>query len=115
MGKRFDLLVFDWDGTLVDSAQHIVGSIQAAARDLGLAMPPDERARETMAQNLRRAAGINRRAFHEQTGIELEVLTGPALARHVELAFLADDGSSVRLTRQGKFVADAVTEALWCG
>ena len=39
MGKRFDLLVFDWDGTVVDSAGHIVDSIQAAARDIGLAVP----------------------------------------------------------------------------
>jgi len=26
MGKRFDLLVFDWDGTVVDSAGHIAES-----------------------------------------------------------------------------------------
>ena len=52
MGKRFDLLVFDWDGTLVDSAQHIVGSIQAAAHDLGLATPPDERARHIIGLGL---------------------------------------------------------------
>lgn len=45
MAKSFDLLVFDWDGTLTDSATHIVESIQAAARDLGLAFPTEERAR----------------------------------------------------------------------
>jgi phosphoglycolate phosphatase len=45
MAKSFDLLVFDWDGTLVDSATHIVESIQAAARDLGLDFPTEERAR----------------------------------------------------------------------
>ena len=44
MGKRFDLLVFDWDGTVVDSAGHIVDSIQAACRDLDLPVPsPDAR------------------------------------------------------------------------
>jgi phosphoglycolate phosphatase len=52
MGKRFDLLVFDWDGTLVDSAQHIVASIQAAAHDLGLATPPEERARHIIGLGL---------------------------------------------------------------
>jgi len=52
MGRRFDLLVFDWDGTLVDSAQHIVASIQAAAHDLGLATPPDERARHIIGLGL---------------------------------------------------------------
>jgi phosphoglycolate phosphatase len=52
MGKRFDLLVFDWDGTLVDSAQHIVSSIQAAAHDLGLSTPPEERARHIIGLGL---------------------------------------------------------------
>ncbi len=37
--KRFDLIVFDWDGTLMDSTGTIVQCIQAAARDLGLPVP----------------------------------------------------------------------------
>lgn len=37
--KQFDLIVFDWDGTLMDSTAAIVVSIQAAARDLGLPVP----------------------------------------------------------------------------
>lgn len=41
--KQFDLIVFDWDGTLMDSTATIVRCIQAAAKDLGLA-PPDDRA-----------------------------------------------------------------------
>jgi phosphoglycolate phosphatase len=28
--RRFDLLVFDWDGTLIDSAPTIVACIQSA-------------------------------------------------------------------------------------
>jgi len=43
--RRFDHLVFDWDGTLVDSAAHIVDSIQSACRDLGLAVPSVKAAR----------------------------------------------------------------------
>ncbi len=39
MPKRFELLVFDWDGTLMDSTAAIAGCIQAAARDLGLPVP----------------------------------------------------------------------------
>lgn len=42
MARNYRLVVFDWDGTLLDSAAAIVGSMQAAARDLGLT-PPDER------------------------------------------------------------------------
>lgn len=41
--KQFDLIVFDWDGTLMDSTATIVRCIQAAARDLGLPVP-DNRA-----------------------------------------------------------------------
>jgi phosphoglycolate phosphatase len=39
--RRFDLIVFDWDGTLFDSTALIVRSIQAAARDIGTAVPSD--------------------------------------------------------------------------
>lgn len=41
--KQFDLIVFDWDGTLMDSTATIVRCIQAAARDLSLPVP-DNRA-----------------------------------------------------------------------
>lgn len=40
MAARFELLVFDWDGTLLDSAGAIVGAITAACLDLGLPAPP---------------------------------------------------------------------------
>lgn len=37
--KQFDLVVFDWDGTLFDSTAVIVRSIQSACADLGLPVP----------------------------------------------------------------------------
>ncbi len=40
--RRFDLIVFDWDGTLFDSTMLIVRCIQAACRDLGVAVPSDQ-------------------------------------------------------------------------
>ncbi|HEY3433532.1 MAG TPA: HAD-IA family hydrolase [Rhodocyclaceae bacterium] len=52
MAKRFDLIVFDWDGTLMDSAATIASSVQAAARDLGLEPPSDERARHIIGLGL---------------------------------------------------------------
>jgi len=42
--KKFDLIVFDWDGTLMDSTATIVSSIQAAAKDLGLPVPDNKAA-----------------------------------------------------------------------
>ncbi|HXZ50836.1 MAG TPA: HAD-IA family hydrolase [Burkholderiales bacterium] len=41
---RYALIVFDWDGTLIDSPAAIVECIQAASRDLGLQAPDPERA-----------------------------------------------------------------------
>lgn len=49
---RFELVVFDWDGTLMDSAAMIVDSVQSAARDLGLTPPADERARHIIGLGL---------------------------------------------------------------
>lgn len=42
--RRFDLIAFDWDGTLFDSTRIIVRSIQEAVRDVGGAVPSDEAA-----------------------------------------------------------------------
>lgn len=39
--RRFDLIAFDWDGTLFDSTQIIVRCIQAAVRDVGGTVPSD--------------------------------------------------------------------------
>jgi phosphoglycolate phosphatase len=49
---RYDLLVFDWDGTLMDSAATIVASIQAACRDLGLPVPEQARASHVIGLGL---------------------------------------------------------------
>lgn len=55
MPKRFELLVFDWDGTLMDSAAAIVASIQASCSDLGLPVPVRERAAHVIGLGLRDA------------------------------------------------------------
>jgi len=34
--KRYDLIIFDWDGTLMDSAHEMVGAMQQAIQDTGL-------------------------------------------------------------------------------
>jgi phosphoglycolate phosphatase len=52
MPKRFDLLVFDWDGTLMDSAEAIVEAIQAACHDLELPIPTDDNARFIIGMSL---------------------------------------------------------------
>ncbi|MBD5805299.1 Pyrophosphatase PpaX [Azoarcus sp. Aa7] len=52
MAKRFDLIVFDWDGTLMDSAAAIVSAIVAASRDLNLPEPSEARARHVIGLGL---------------------------------------------------------------
>ena len=49
---RYELVVFDWDGTLVDSAAHIAHSLQAAALDIGLVPPADHDARHIIGLGL---------------------------------------------------------------
>ncbi|HUJ86347.1 MAG TPA: HAD-IIIA family hydrolase [Burkholderiales bacterium] len=49
---RYALLVFDWDGTLIDSASTIVECIQAASQDMGLRVPDRERARHVIGLGL---------------------------------------------------------------
>ena len=49
---RYHVVVFDWDGTLIDSASAIVECIQHAARDMGLPVPPRERASHVIGLGL---------------------------------------------------------------
>lgn len=42
--RRFDLIAFDWDGTLFDSTMLIVRCIQAACRDIQVPVPSDQQA-----------------------------------------------------------------------
>jgi phosphoglycolate phosphatase len=50
--RRFDLIAFDWDGTLMDSTAVITTSIQNACADLGLPVPPRERASHVIGLGL---------------------------------------------------------------
>lgn len=52
MSHCYQLIVFDWDGTLMDSTGLIASSIQAAARDIGVEPPSDERARHIIGLGL---------------------------------------------------------------
>lgn len=42
MNRRFDLIIFDWDGTLVDSIDWIVSSLSKAAISCDLNVPAEE-------------------------------------------------------------------------
>ena len=55
MPKQFDLLIFDWDGTLMDSAGVIVDSIQRACEDIGHPVPSDRDSRQIIGLGLQQA------------------------------------------------------------
>ena len=72
-------------------------------------LDPEGHARETTILMLRRTAqGIDRDDFHARTGFDLDQLCGDAIAKHARSGLLDDDGRSVRLTREGVFLADGV-------
>jgi phosphoglycolate phosphatase len=52
MPKQYDLLIFDWDGTLMDSAGVIVDSIQRACEDIGLPAPSERASRQIIGLGL---------------------------------------------------------------
>jgi len=50
--REFDLIVFDWDGTLFDSTALIARCIQAACADVGVPVPSDADASYVIGMNL---------------------------------------------------------------
>lgn len=53
--RTFDLIAFDWDGTLFDSTALITQSIQAAVRDVGGTVPTDLAASHVIGMGLMQA------------------------------------------------------------
>ncbi|HZZ93825.1 MAG TPA: HAD-IA family hydrolase [Usitatibacter sp.] len=50
--KRYGLVVFDWDGTLMDSTHVIAASLRAACADVGITVPTEEDARYVIGLGL---------------------------------------------------------------
>jgi phosphoglycolate phosphatase len=84
MSKRYDLIVFDWDGTVMDSTAIIVRSIQMACRDVGLPIPGDDAARYVIGLGLDQAL---RHAVPTMTEAQR-----PGLVASYRQHFLAQDG-----------------------
>jgi phosphoglycolate phosphatase len=55
---RYPLVVFDWDGTVIDSPAAIVECMQAASRELGLSVPEPRRASHVIGLGLHEAMRI---------------------------------------------------------
>lgn len=55
MSSKFRLLVFDWDGTLMDSQARIIACMQAAAEDLEIDVPSNDSVRNIIGLGLAQA------------------------------------------------------------
>jgi phosphoglycolate phosphatase len=79
--RRFDLIAFDWDGTLFDSTGLIVQCIQNACRDCNVAVP----SRETAAYVI--GLGLHDALRHAAPGLAPERV--PELAQRYRHHYLA--------------------------
>ena len=79
--RRFDLIAFDWDGTLYDSTAIITRCIQAAVRDVGGTVPSDADASFVIGMSLPQALA------HAAPDVPVE--RHPALAERYRHHYLA--------------------------
>ncbi len=107
MSKRYDLIVFDWDGTVMDSTAIIAGSIQAACRDLHLTVPSDEAARHVIGLGLQQAL---RHAVPDAP----EEMYEPLVARYRH-HFLAQDGAIPLFEGARETIAELHAAGYWLG
>jgi len=58
MEQSYQLLIFDWDGTLMDSEARIVACAQAAAQDISIEVPTDASVRNIIGLGLKEAFDV---------------------------------------------------------
>lgn len=68
----------------------------------------EQRAREALVFGLRRIEGLEREEFSRRVGYDIDQLAGTTIHRFVKWGLLEDDGSRVRLTREGVLVSDSL-------
>ena len=84
MEQNIELVVFDWDGTLMDSEAKIVASMRAAGNDLGLVSLDD--------RTLRNVIGLGLKEAIEMLYPHAVTETHRAFADRYRNHFLSDDG-----------------------
>lgn len=107
MAKRFDLIVFDWDGTLMDSAAAIVACMQAAADDLAVPRPSEAQARQVIGLGLHQALA--------QAIPELEATRYPELAERYRYHYLSRDSRLTLFSGIEGLLRDLTDTGHWLG
>jgi len=95
---KYDLVVFDWDGTLLDSAGAIVQAIQAACQDIGHPAPSEAQARHVIGLGL---ADAMRHAVPD-----LPVERYPAMIERYRFHYLAGDNQLTLFNGVPELLAD---------
>lgn len=110
MPKQFDLLVFDWDGTLMDSAGAIAFSIQAASRDVGLPVPGDSEARHIIGLGLNEAiAALFPELPHSDYGALVERYRHYYLSQDTEILLFAGAAETLAALHEEGFLLAVAT------
>jgi phosphoglycolate phosphatase len=53
--RKYQLIIFDWDGTIIDSQAHIISCMKKSMADENLSIPPDNQIRHIIGLSLDRA------------------------------------------------------------
>ena len=71
-------------------------------------LSPEEVARERLVFALRMLEGVDRRAFHEQTGFTIDQLAADLVQQFIAHGLLEEKKNRIRLTRNGLLVSDSI-------
>ena len=86
MNNRFDLIIFDWDGTLINSIDWIVNCLQTAAEQCGCEIPKPQAARDVIGLSIRNACdelfpGVDQETLTRLTGCYQQAYSSRHLGR----------------------------------
>ena len=80
--QQYKLVIFDWDGTLMDSVGRIVSSMQAAAKFASLDIPSDEQTKQIIGLSLPKGISV---LFPQRTDLQEELLINHYKQQYIEL------------------------------
>jgi len=86
MKNRFDLIIFDWDGTLIDSIDWIVNCLQAAAKQCDCTIPEPQAARDVIGLSIANACnqlfpGVDQQTLTRLTACYQQAYSSRQLSR----------------------------------
>jgi len=67
MARDYDLIIFDWDGTLMNSESKIVNCFRKAAEDVEIVYPGDEAVRNIIGLGLKEALAVLMPEYSDST------------------------------------------------